>query len=77
MSLTLYLDPTTVLGTTFVLIPPRGYVRRSLAALFPSVALSAGENLSIAVDAGPPAIYAFASVIDDTPEPLAPSSAIR
>jgi hypothetical protein len=77
VSLTLLLPPTTVLGTTFVLVPPRGYVRHSLATLFPSVALPAGENLSVVVDAGALPVYAFASVIDDAPEGSAFNSDLR
>ena len=72
VSLTLLLPPATVLGTTFVFVPPRGYVLRSISDLFASVALPPDENLSVAVDAGMLPVYAFASVIDNASQDSAP-----
>lgn len=73
VSLTLWLAPATLLGTTFVMVPPRGNVRRPLSALFPSVASDPGENLSLSIDAGALPVYAFASVVDE-PSPAPPDA---
>lgn len=64
VQLTLRQSPATVLGTVSVLVPPRGYVQRNLASLFPSITLPPGEVLSLAVEASVP-VVAFASVIDN------------
>ena len=61
VSVTLVPPPETASATTFVFVPPRGYVRRPLAALFPSLPIGA-DDLSVAVDAGMLPVYA--SVID-------------
>ncbi len=65
VTLTLIRSPATELGTAEVGVPPRGYVQRNLAALFPGVALAPGELLSIGFDASDQPVIAFASVIDN------------
>ena len=64
VSLTLLGSLGAVLGTTSVFLPPRAYVQRNLATLFPAVDLHE-EILSIAFDAGTLPVIAFASVIDN------------
>ncbi len=64
-TLRLVASPATELGTATVAVPPRGYIQRNLAALFPSVEVSGSETLSIHVDGGGRAVFAFASVIDN------------
>ena len=66
VSLTLIRSPATALETVTIVVPPRGYVQRNLASLFPSAAIPAGEILSIAIDGGEDPVFAFASVIDNT-----------
>lgn len=71
VAVTLLLSPATVLTTTFVVVPPRGYVRRELASLFPGLAVSPGESFSVAVDGGSVPIFAFAPAeASTTPPPI-------
>jgi PKD repeat protein len=66
VTLTLIRSPAIPLATATVVVPPRGYVQRNLASLFPSSAIPAGETLSIAIDGGGNPVFAFGSVIDNT-----------
>jgi PKD repeat protein len=66
VALTLIRSPTIPLASATVVVPPRGYVQRNLASLFPSVAIPAGETLSIAINGGGNPVFAFGSVIDNT-----------
>ncbi len=65
VTLTLVRSPASVLGTATVVLAPRSYVQRNLAALFPDATLPPGEILSIAVDSGAQSVFGFASVIDN------------
>jgi PKD repeat protein len=66
VTLTLIRSPAIPLATATVVVPPRGYVQRNLASLFPSAAIPAGETLSIAIDGEGNPVFAFGSVIDNT-----------
>lgn len=66
IGLTLVRSPATKLATATVFVPPFGYVQRNIASLFPGTPLPAGENLSVAVNAGSTPVFAFASVIDNS-----------
>jgi hypothetical protein len=65
VTLSLVRSPSTELATAALVVPPRSYVQRNLAALFPGVDPADGEVLSIRVDGGARSVFAFASVIDN------------
>jgi hypothetical protein len=65
MGLTLRGSDGTKVAATAVLVPPRGYLQRNLAALFPDLELRAGQAYTLTVDAGKIDVFAFATVIDN------------
>jgi PKD repeat protein len=65
IGLTLRASDGTRVAATAVLVPPRGYLQRNLAALFPDLELRAGQAYTLTVDAGNIDVFAFATVIDN------------
>ncbi len=60
-------SPASELGSTEIVLPPRGYIQRNLSALFPDAVLPPGETLSIELESvnSASSLFAFASVIDN------------
>jgi PKD domain len=53
------------IGSTTYVVPPLGYVQRSVPALFPGADLPAGVALTLSIESGDVDVFAFAAVIDN------------
>ncbi len=65
VTLTLRRADGEVIGETVVSVPPRGYVQRNLAVLFPNSRMPEGEALTLSVESPQLDVFAFAAVIDN------------
>lgn len=65
IGLTLRRSDGTKIAETAILVPPRGYLQRNLAVLFPDLEQREGEAYTLTVDAGKLDVFAFATVIDN------------
>ena len=65
MELTLRRFDGTKVAETAILVPPRGYLQRNLAVLFPDMEQREGEAYTLTVDAGKLDVFAFGAVINN------------
>jgi hypothetical protein len=61
----------------WVTLPPRGFLQKNLAALFPGTTFRAGEILTLGVDGGGAPFSAFAIVVDNISQDLTFSPGLK